>query len=453
MFFQSLLPCVKGLCAIFENMRSILALFTAIWCLSGMGIAQQWDSLQGGVNATIYTLALDVSNNTLYAGGSFTEASGAVANHLAKWAGGFWTGYEADGDVYSLKVYDNTAYAGGAFTTIDGKQVNGIARNSGGSWEALGAGVDGKVHSIVIHDNKLAAGGEFTRAGVVAAANLALWNGSNWQGLGSGLNGPVRSLLSFNDNLLVAGDFTMAGNVPVEGIAMWDGVQWQALPGADFNDGAVIHTMELWYGRVYIGGCFDSVAGMPATNLVLFDGFSWFALPNAPDDCVLSIQGLEDLYIGGTFSQPAEKLARWDGAQWQNIPGTFNDSIMALSGTSHQLFVGGSFSEIDIGNSGMPVNHIARLDFATGIQSIALTKGLRLFPNPAATQVQVATPPTLTNFTLLLTDISGRPVLYHEVTQPGIAEFSVAHLPNGIYLLHLQEEDMRQAVGRLVIAR
>jgi hypothetical protein len=75
----------------------------------------------GGVNPFVSALA--VSGNTLYAGGTFTNAGGVSANFIAQWNGNNWSalGSGMNGSVEALAVSGNTLYAGGAFLKAGGK--------------------------------------------------------------------------------------------------------------------------------------------------------------------------------------------------------------------------------------------------------------------------------------------------------------------------------------------
>jgi hypothetical protein len=70
-----------------------------------------------------------VSNGDVYAGGVFTRAGGAEANHIAKWNGTGWSslGSGLNGNVYAIAVSGRDLYAGGIFTRAGGKSSSYIA--------------------------------------------------------------------------------------------------------------------------------------------------------------------------------------------------------------------------------------------------------------------------------------------------------------------------------------
>ena len=83
--------------------------------------------------------------------------------------------------VYALAVSGSTLYAGGDFTSAGGAPANHIAAWNGSSWSALGSGMDGyAVYALAVSGSTLYAGGDFTTAGGVPANHIAAWNGSSW---------------------------------------------------------------------------------------------------------------------------------------------------------------------------------------------------------------------------------------------------------------------------------
>jgi hypothetical protein len=110
-------------------------------------------------------------------------------------------------------------YAGGSFTKASGVSVNYIAKWDGSAWFPLGSGMDGSVNALAIDKSgNLYAGGWFQYAGGVSANSIAKWNGSTWSPLGSGIAyntnpaDPVLTLaIDITGNLYAGGMFTTAG--------------------------------------------------------------------------------------------------------------------------------------------------------------------------------------------------------------------------------------------------
>src|SRR6185503_15774793 len=196
----------------------------------------------------------DGSGPALYAGGLFTSAGGAAANHVAKWNGTTWsalgTGITGTPSaVQTLAVHDDgtgagpALYAGGTFTSAGGVPANQVAKWNGLAWSALGSGMTfpgttPDVLALTSFDDgsgsgaRLYAGGNFSSAGGVAAKYLARWDGTSWSSLGA-VNQVVTALCVTEDDdgpgLFVGGDFTRAGVFQPSRVARWSGSSWATL--------------------------------------------------------------------------------------------------------------------------------------------------------------------------------------------------------------------------------
>src|ERR1051326_5807226 len=69
---------------------------------------------------------LAVSGSNVYAGGTFTNAGGIAANHMARWDGSSWSaiGSGMNAEVKALAVSGGDPYAGGSFTNAGGLSAN-----------------------------------------------------------------------------------------------------------------------------------------------------------------------------------------------------------------------------------------------------------------------------------------------------------------------------------------
>ena len=216
------------------------------------GVWGTFTALGTGMNGNVYTLA--ASDDTLYAVGLFTAASGvADADKIAAWANNTWhpLGTGMDGSTFALAVTDNTLaddtiYAGGAFNTFGVStgasgvaDTNHIAAWSDDTWHALGTGMNngGNVQVLAATDDTIYAGGAFTLAsGVANTSRIAAWANNTWHPLGTGMNNTVQVLAATDDTHYAGGDF---GNLsPFSGasgvantsrIAAWSDDTWQPL--------------------------------------------------------------------------------------------------------------------------------------------------------------------------------------------------------------------------------
>src|SRR5437879_1250908 len=131
-FVESDLDLAKGAIARASGMlRLAICIFSLHWLAGAMAWAatpafsdSNWTSVGSGVNGDV--LALAVSSNALYVGGSFTTAGGSNVSHIAKWNGTNWAplGAGTANAVQALAVSGSDVYAGGAFRTAGGTNAN-----------------------------------------------------------------------------------------------------------------------------------------------------------------------------------------------------------------------------------------------------------------------------------------------------------------------------------------
>jgi hypothetical protein len=127
------------------------------------------------------------------------------------------------------------------------------------------------------------------------------------------------------------------------------------------GDGAVVHSLAVKDGRVFIGGNFTAVEGEPRTNLAAVDAVDGSVEPFAPrvggaSSYVYALLASDSkLYIGGAFKtvegQPHQALAAFDLAKGELDPewgarasSRVRDLEFASDGAS--IFVAGAFSSI-----------------------------------------------------------------------------------------------------------
>jgi hypothetical protein len=118
-----------------------------------------WSPLASGTNDEVDALTVfdDGSGAALFAGGFFNIAGGVTVNRIAKWNGSSWTplasGMQSfDSHVYVLTTFDDgghlALYAGGTFTNASGVAANNIAKWNGSSWSAVGNGMNDAVDAL-----------------------------------------------------------------------------------------------------------------------------------------------------------------------------------------------------------------------------------------------------------------------------------------------------------------
>jgi len=268
----------------FTSISGVSASRIALW--NGSTWSPVGGGFAGGEPGTSPSLTAMVSlpNGQLVAGGHFTVAGGAAANHVARWDGTAWSplgsglgnGPPAT-NAMAFVVHQGDLIVGGRFGTAGGIAANGIARWTGATWLQLGSGMNETVAALaVLPSGELVAGGSFTIAGGVPAPGIAKWNGSSWSSLGGGMTlafgspGSVSSLAVLpNGDLLAAGFFSFAGGVPARRIARWNGSTWLPLAGG-VNNGTLQAVATLPTGGVVAGGSFASSASQAGPNLARY---------------------------------------------------------------------------------------------------------------------------------------------------------------------------------------
>jgi hypothetical protein len=327
-----------------------------------------------------------VPGGKLFAGGFFSEASGAPANGIAAWNGVEWSalvgpnGEGADGTVLAMTMYQGELIVGGSFVEAGGEVVSGIASWDGTDWEPLvgssGAiGVSilpiGFVSALTVYNGDLYVGGLFQRAGGVDVDNVARWNGSDWSavtgpsGFGTERDGSdiaaVFDMTMVDGQLIVAGEFTAAGGVAANSVAAWNGSIWSAV-GQPVEDLTVL-TVENYLGRLVVGRAY-SVDNVDVNDVAWRDNGQWSVLGtlNANARDLTNFNGL--LILGGQFTEvngvTVNRVAAWNGSTWSALSGPaevgVNGDVFAVTAHWGFLTVGGAFTQA----GGQAVSNIAR---------------------------------------------------------------------------------------------
>jgi trimeric autotransporter adhesin len=362
----------------------------AIWNSGTTG----WSTLGSGMDASIYTLALDASGH-VYAGGQFNTADGNNMGKISVWNGSFWhnmstTGAPGmDNDVAALYMQGNYLYAGGSIIYAGGYMANRIARwditNAG--W--LGSSVNSAITSVAWSGNTLYAGGYFISAGGEHAEGVSRWSplANDWSPLADSLSGCtfnscftpyVLSVLAVGNDIYAGGSFTYAGGQYSVGIARYNLVdqKWHMLGSSGVfcssaNCSAAVYTMVYDGSCIDVGGSFDQAGGVPVGNLAVYcpstntwGPLTWRDISGTyninTNDLVTSmaIDSYGDLYIGGAFSSPTGNLFYIDGYGVYGVADALNGVVNAILPVGNDLYIGGNFTNLQ-GTSGF--NYLAKL--------------------------------------------------------------------------------------------
>jgi len=411
-------------------------------------------------------------NNKLIAGGTFTNASGNVVNHIASWNGSIWeqldnglTGSLPYAEVDALTVFQNKVIAGGRFLLAGSTVANNIAQWDGNSWTSVGTGsgngTDGRVYSLAVHNNKLIVGGVFTTAGGIPASNIAQWDGSTWSVLGSGVSGDVRSLLSFNNNLYAGGVFSTAGSVTANNIAKWDGSNWSSLGSGmtlTNGNGQGVGALADYNNNLIAAGRFDNAGGVPVNFIAKWNGSSWSDIgggfPGSYEGIYALYVSNNALYAGGSFvtagANNANSIAKWNGSGWSALGnGITNFSgqgiVLSLTNYNGYLFAGGEFTSPDYS---WIASNLCETVIPIGIEpgNITIPKTYYLsqnYPNPfnPSTRISISLPEK-SFVTLRVYDMLGREiaVLLNNEIYPGdhSINWDASAYPSGVYFYKIE---------------
>jgi hypothetical protein len=298
-----------------------------------------------GLSSGVWALA--VYDDKLIAGGAFTTAGAAEANHIAAWDGTSWAplGSGMNYDVRALTVYGSRLVAGGDFTTAGGVAANYIAVWDGSAWDSLGSRIDeGPVFALTVYDNNLIAGGDFGHA-----SDIAAWDGSSWFELGGGVGGAeqvVEALTVYDGRLIAAGGFYESDGATINNIAAWDGSAWDSL-GSGTN--SEVYALTVYDGRLVAGGYFTTAGRVAANYIAVWDGSAWDSLGSGMNDNVYALTVYDSrLIAGGPFTtaggDSAYRIAAWDGTTWAPLGSGMNSSARALTVCGDKLLAGGYFT-------------------------------------------------------------------------------------------------------------
>jgi hypothetical protein len=221
----------------------------------------------GYTNGSVFVSVRDYSNNCIYVGGSFTTVydssniAGLSANRIAKWdisknvwnslGTAVYNGINNTVNALALDVSRNHLYVGGSFTTLNDYvsssaafSANRVVRwdaSNNGAWNRLGTvaynGTNNTVNALAldVSRNHLYVGGSFTTvndyvssSGAFSANRVVRWDASNngaWNRLGTvaynGTGGTVNALaLDVSRNhLYIGGTFTTVNDYVISSAA------------------------------------------------------------------------------------------------------------------------------------------------------------------------------------------------------------------------------------------
>jgi len=329
--------------------RELYTLDSTISAISPYSGPGSGNYLLDGVQGTDWTVqTVSYDGTDLFVGGQFYSAGGVIRHDIAKFsvATGAISSWELSTDptsqIRALKIS-----ASGDYLYFGGEGNNrlGVASTSTGTWSTFSA-PNGQIYSLDIDDDgsTLYVGGNFSSLGGNSRTKVASFDISTegspsinaWNPVANGyVNGIGVSGSGASAKVFLGGRFTnMDGDASldyyaaIQGGSSDYGVGFYKLAGYDQGAntyGEVVHVDET--GNVFVGGSFTTFAGDPNID---------------------------------RLAKVSASTGQVD-ASWTPNP---NGSIMAIDTWGDQVFVGGLFTDIDIG-SGFSGGNVAALSKAT----------------------------------------------------------------------------------------
>jgi hypothetical protein len=424
------------------NIGGISARNVAIWDITNNIWRQFGNTSFNGTNTTVSALLLDSSNNQLYVGGLFTtvqDISNTIAlsvNYVASWdiSNNVWkqfgntllNGTNNTVNALSLDISNNQLYIGGSFTKADDKNSRlsmyqttknvasyVISKNEMENLSVMDK-IGGYTNGIVLatftdySNNCIYVGGTFTivfdstNTGGISARNIARWDISNnvWRQFGNTISNGTSSTVHAlaldisNNQLYVGGVFTTVQDISntialsANRIASWDisNNVWKQFGNAVLNGtNNIVRTLELnsSNNQLYVGGDFTN-ADDNSTKLSIFQTTQYIGAYNTNTNEIKNISEINKnggytngrvnvfltdysnncIYVGGGFTTvfdssniggiSANRIASWDISNnvWRQFGnstsnGTNNQvNALSLDPSRNQLYVGGEFQTV-----------------------------------------------------------------------------------------------------------
>jgi hypothetical protein len=215
-----------------------------------------WDSTNWstfGNNDTIYgqVYAIKEFHGEIIIAGLFSQIGNVYVNNIAKWDGSTWSamGSGFNNAVRALEIYNDSLYAGGDFYLSGIDTIRFISKWSGSNWTGIGE-LNGFVNSLCVHNNYLIAAGQFTRIDNQPFYRVAKYDGQNWSNSGSGFSDRVGTLKVLDDTLYAAGNFVPFAGLLPDKISKF-GLDWEFITSPPASENYIADIEKIGGNLVY----------------------------------------------------------------------------------------------------------------------------------------------------------------------------------------------------------
>ncbi|MCW3071119.1 MAG: hypothetical protein JWO44_1009 [Bacteroidetes bacterium] len=432
-------------------------LIIPVWLYGQTGL---YKPLGGGMyNGTVWSLAVDSTDNTLYMAGVFNLLGGYVSDYVAKWDGTTWDSIpQLPNSIKHFQYIDGTLYAygdqsiwkknAGTWTEIasvtDYNGITGIAKYNGnivimGSFDSLNtvplnyfAQYDGSnlltfsnhmiwpmyggnFSTAVVYNNELYVGGLFTdTTGTIR--NLMKWNGSQWVSIGTSIVGTfarVFKLIVYDNKLFIAGEFNKASGNVGNAIFSYDGTNFNDLGG---GLQLAITDMAVQNNQLYMVGACSAYSGRQFKGFLSFNGTDFCFYDSVPCNTT----------PGSLFSKII----------------FYNDSLIV--GGAKYAYNGDTINNIGIFRGDYTLSQDCEQVIGVD-ESEQPNSSLNVYPNPTTDQLTIELIQMLNNPVIQIKNILGQTVYSQKdgfIEGKTAIEINVEGLTNGIYLIQLSDEKM-----------
>jgi hypothetical protein len=382
----------------------------AIWKPSTTKWSLMGDLGQNGTNGEIFAYVYDSCKNVMYVGGNFTTVYdssnifGLSANCIAKWniatslwsrlTDSSWNGVDASCNALAMDTSNQILYAGGNFTTVyDSTNTNTLTNTqriaawnvNTSTWSRLGSttattngltSTSARCNAMVYDssNSRLYVGGNFTTLGDASYADfsanhVAYWNisTSRWSKLGAsdvsynnGLKTMCRSLAydSKNSQLYVGGDFTQVRDsrgidLSINRIARWNESNslWTGMGNIGSNG----------YKSNESGGGGMSSVYDSCKNVIYIVGYFSYVYDNS--NIALNVNNIAAWNIN---SQCWSRLGTSTSNGISSTPSFAHRQCLSMDSSNQILYVGSNFTSVyDASGTLSNVNRIAAWDVNT----------------------------------------------------------------------------------------
>lgn len=455
-----------------KNRYSIIFFIVLSFCARSVSLAQNWQTVGGGLSYYAHDLNVDTANSCILIAGEFNYADTLNCAGLVKWDEINFSTYSHPisscsdfycGPAYKLINYHNRLFMTGRYGPYDGK-VEELFEHVNSNW-VVSCKIDGAMEGLFVLNDKLFALGIFDSLCSNNIKSLAVFNGLNWESFNP--PSPINSSYRFMSAEYYKGEYYFAGNFHdgnYKNIIRWTGTQWDHCGNGIPGGFVFIRCMKAYKGILYVGGYFYEPAGNPADFLMAWNGNNWFdPFPQVQYlDLVTDMEVINDqLYLSGGYTFPYENdstmyvMARFDGCNFNAFGGSVKYPEFAVSpnyiaGLNGQIYaaVADSFLHqeakylVSIPES-VPNIKSVRVSSCSDV----ITTEFNLYPNPYSDNItiQLSSDYYLTETKFTITNSLGQnlftvyPESYKEL-------LDLSALSSGMYFITVQDNSNKKTV-------